>query len=115
MMGYEYTQASRASNAHALPDCEVFHAARYVCSVCGCEALDEQPPCAHYDPERGSGEEGWFYAFGAPGCLWDSAPSGPYASREAALAAAREAVGVCPHGVIDDEPCDECDGGTPNE
>lgn len=33
---------------------------------------------------------GWYYAFGQPGCLYDSTPSGPYPSERAAKLAAVE-------------------------
>ena len=33
---------------------------------------------------------GWYYAFGQPGCLFDSDPSGPYTTRKQAYEAARD-------------------------
>lgn len=76
-MAYHYTDASRESDPHALPDVDVFYGKR----------LTETDPV------------GWHYAFGNPGCLDDSDPCGPYDTEAEALAAAREAAGFCPHGV----------------
>ena len=40
--------------------------------------------------ERAYGvRNGWFYAYGFPGCLWDSDPIGPFDTEEEALAEAR--------------------------
>ena len=55
--------------------------------------------------------EGWYFAFldGGLDCWAEGGPSGPYASEAEALAAARDAAGMCPHGLEDDEPCEACE------
>jgi hypothetical protein len=60
---------------------------------------------------RPTGISGFWYAYGSPGYLWDGEPTGPYATEEEALQAAREAAGYCPHGCADEDPCEECDPG----
>ena len=82
-MPYYYTDQSREADPHALPDVEVFEA-------------DQEPR----EVEKASWfqGDGFYYAHGSPGCLWDSDPVGPYESEEQALAAAREAAGFCAHG-----------------
>ena len=65
-MAYEYSDPRREEAPHALPDVEVFW---------------EKQEC-----EPG----GFYYAFGFPGCLWDSDPIGPFPTYEAALAEAQE-------------------------
>jgi hypothetical protein len=60
-MSYHYSNPTRENDPHALPDVEVFN---------------EGPQ--------------WFYAFGFPGCLWDSDPVGPFGSESEALADAVE-------------------------
>ena len=68
-MPYIYSDPTRETLPHALPNVEVFYSA-------------------------GEGEDGdltgWFYAFGFPGCMWDGEPMGPFDTREEAIAAARE-------------------------
>jgi len=39
-------------------------------------------------------DPGFYYAYGFPGCLWDSDPVGPFDTEEEALEAAREAAGM---------------------
>ena len=71
----------------------------------------------HYQPRNGGdlwvhdefegrdvpAEEGWWYAFGLPGCLLDSDPVGPFGSEAEALADARMGEPVCVE--VSDEPC----------
>ena len=98
-MPYYYTDASRESNLHALPDVEVFYSDDY-----GRLIAEGKPVEGWFDGV------GYYYAFGFPGCLWDSDPVGPYDTYEEALAAARESAGYCQHGIADDgdEVCEEC-------
>jgi len=73
---YFYTDPERESDPHALPNVEVFHADRKTCD------------------EDVFGESftfvGFYYAFGFPGCLWDSDPVGPFDTEAKALAEARK-------------------------
>lgn len=68
-MPYYHVDPEEATNPTSLPDVEVFHSSQY--------DFEEMP------------EAGWYYAYGFPGCLWDSEPEGPFLSEIAALAAAR--------------------------
>lgn len=78
-----YSDPSRESDPHALPDVEVFHVGP------GGWTADE----VRGDYESASGEElepGWYYWFCFPGCLPDSEPIGPFETEDEALADARE-------------------------
>ena len=86
-MAYEYTDPKRASESHALPDVEVFHLAEANVSY----YLDDNVIEDHPSYWNGSG---FYYAYGSPGCLWDSDPIGPFEGYEEALADARENAGV---------------------
>ncbi len=103
-MTYRYLDASRKSDPHSLPDVEVFHAAR---DLQGDVIQTAGHPNVH---EMNGLEQGWFFAFGQPGCLWDGDPEGPYADADAAMAGAREAGGFCEHGhdLDDRHPCNDC-------
>ena len=83
-MPYFYTDPNRESDPHALPDVEVFQTDErgYV---------NGEPFVLPHEPgERAYGvRNGWFYAYGFPGCLWDSDPIGPFDTEEEALAEAR--------------------------
>lgn len=92
-MSYEYTDSAREDDDHALPDVEVFYA----------DAGELE-----FEEQEEPSEEGWYFWYCFPGCLPDSEASGPYASEEEALAAAREMAGFCPHGVPYDGICEEC-------
>lgn len=91
-MSYHYTDPSRESEEHALPNLEVFQDEAW---------MDEDSSQMHFvgacDCESHSSKhfthlgQGFYYAFGFPGCLWDSDPVGPFDTEAAALAAAREA------------------------
>jgi hypothetical protein len=82
-MSYEYSDPSREIDPHALPDVEVFHADHYP-SESGSETGNS--------PEGIDATPGFYYAFGFPGCLWDSEPVGPFDTYAEALADAREGV-----------------------
>lgn len=70
-MSQHYSDPSRESDPHALPDVEVFY-------------------------RRGQGRpdeteaSGWYYWYCFPGCLPDSDPVGPFNSYDEALADAQE-------------------------
>ena len=109
-MGYEYTDSSRESNAHSLPDVETFYVGTtnflrepLNCHICNDWAAEEQTPHSKHI--------GWYYANldGGLDC-WSGDPSGPYDTEAEALAAAREDAGFCPHGIGDDSEavCEEC-------
>ena len=68
-MSQEYSDLKRAPDPYALPDVEVFYA-------------------DHAD--GWDGDEGWYYWSCFPGCLPDSEPWGPFATRAEALADMRE-------------------------
>jgi len=79
-MPYVHSDPSRESQHHALPNVEIF----YLTSVAA--HLMNKDADADYEPgERGLYTEGWYYAFGLPGCLWDGEPEGPFETREEAI------------------------------
>lgn len=127
-MAYYYTDPRRESDPHALPDVEVWQGDIYEVTCHRCKRdTDESsnPACieCHDDAteiditdeievEESQGfdciavrtdRQGWFYAFGLPGCLYDSDISGPYATEADALDNAREQAGI----ECDDAPCAE--------
>ena len=87
-----YSDPTRESDPHALPDIEVWYSSE--------GTFNDQPCYAERDfideALCGEGEfpypnrEGWYYWFCFPGCLPDSDPIGPFATPEAAIAAAQE-------------------------
>jgi len=89
-MSHHYSDPSRENDPHALPDVEVCFGR--VCLYCG--AFGETGPecsCATEHAGMVAIKAGWIYAFGFPGCLWDSDPVGPFETEAEALEAAREA------------------------
>jgi hypothetical protein len=78
-MAYYYVDPQRESEPHALPDVEVFFLEYNQLAVQGAKVL-----------VASQHERGWFYAYGFPGCLWDSEPVGPFDTEAKALKAARE-------------------------
>lgn len=96
-MSYHYTDASRESDPHARTDVQVFHSS----DACWYEPED-------FPNDECPGGPGYYYAFGSPGCLWDSEPVGPFGTRTEALKAAREDAGFCEHGVAHDAVCRQC-------
>jgi hypothetical protein len=69
-MAQIYSDPTRVSDPHALPDVEVFY-------------IDERG--------RSDGQiEGWYWWPCFPGCLPDSDPMGPYATEAEAINAAQE-------------------------
>ncbi len=71
-----YSDPSRESDPHALPDVEVFYQS---------EASPEWGDLDGY-----YGGPGWYYWACMPGCLPDSDPVGPFATQAEALADAQE-------------------------
>lgn len=115
-MTQHYFDPRRASDAHALPDLEVFEAQIMRCPVCGAEYprtdrggtsyrnTGDETTCCHDVPlERG--EWAYWYWHCQPGCLPDSDPWGPFATEAEALADAREG-----YEPTEDEPEDDDDG-----
>lgn len=81
---YYYTDPDREHERYALPDVEVFYADwNDVWDWNDAAGLDEAEGDTLYEP-------GYYFAFGVPGCLWDSDPVGPYDTEEEALEAARD-------------------------
>jgi len=72
-----YSDPEREDDDYALPNCEVFY-------------IDEREREIHRRCDNDPGEPGWYYWFCFPGCLPDSDPIGPFATEQAAVAAARE-------------------------
>lgn len=79
-MAQHYSDPSRESDPHALPNIETFY---------------WSPADAREQAERASGdmtEPGWYYWYCLPGCLPDSDPIGPFDTEQEALDDARENV-----------------------
>ena len=70
-----YSDPSRESNPHALPDVEVFHSDDCFFEP-GDDAMNSAP--------------GWYWWSCFPGCLPDSEPIGPFETEAAALADAQD-------------------------
>ena len=83
-MAYEYSDENRASEPMALPDVEVFEHEKGLCDIACCLCCKNEQ--GHIVNLLG----GFYYAYGFPGCLWDSDPVGPFDSYKEALEAARE-------------------------
>lgn len=74
-----YSDPSRESDPHALPDVEVFYI-----------NADEAQRIQWYGPDSEPvGERGWYYWFCFPGCLPDSDTIGPFATAAEARADAQ--------------------------
>ena len=82
-MSYHYSDKTRESDPHAQPDVEIFEQSESECDKRGHPYHMSDEPCLFQGP-------GYYYAFGFPGCLWDSDPVGPFDTEQEALAAARE-------------------------
>ena len=99
-MSYEYLDASRASDPHALPEVEVWEAiGEYFSCSCGCDypALRDADHrfCEACQEEHDTPADGFYWAFldGGLDCF-SSEPDGPYPTKTAACTAAREAAGL---------------------
>lgn len=131
-MAQHYSDPRRASDAHSLPDVEVWQdeIVTVCCHRCGdfeipasqFEATEAKycPSCEREldmedDEENPDGQDhyvypdrkGWFYWYCLPGCLPEGDPIGPFASEAEALADARESGGT-DEDDDDGEVCDEC-------
>ena len=91
-MAQHYSDPSRESDPHALPDVETFEATWAMCPECD-RLLISEGLCAQFACPDCKGQpiakklgKGWFYWFCFPGCLPDSEPSGPFATEAEALA-----------------------------
>jgi hypothetical protein len=108
-MSQQYSDPTRESDAHALPDLEVFELTAAECAAMDEDLVWEYMKRREFALAAMNGkvrEEmldcmvaeqcisgGWFYQYCFPGCLPDSDPMGPYPSYDEALAAAREDAG----------------------
>ena len=79
-MAQAYSDPSRESDPHALPDVEVFYiSARDIAAGSTWNGEEDSP--------------GWYWWSCFPGCLPDSDPSGPFATEAEALADAQREEG----------------------
>jgi hypothetical protein len=101
-----YTDPTRESDTYALPDARVYQlTAREVAEMDDdtidsylrrrefqLAAMSDRVRDAMFDAmiEDNGITGGWFFDYCFPGCLPDSAAFGPYESRDAAIAAARD-------------------------
>jgi hypothetical protein len=75
MTMYFYTDVKREGQPHALPNAETHY--------------NRTEDNFFVDEEGNPLPVGWYYAYGQIGCLWDSAPIGPFDTEEEAIADAR--------------------------
>ena len=80
-----YSDESRESEPHALPNMEVFFVDKHDAPDFARNQCDEN--IYHDDAED---YIGWYWWSCFPGCLPDSEPSGPFDSEQAAINDARE-------------------------
>ena len=73
-MSQAYSDKSRESDPHALPDVEVFYF----------NGDGRAMPCM-IDGDGAIADFGWYYWFCSPGCLPDSEPTGPFKTKQEAL------------------------------
>lgn len=85
-MSQHYSNPSRESDPHALPDVEVFHHPRDY------QLNDEDAGMGLAGDEYGKDyyAPGWYWWACLPGCLPHGDPMGPFDTRREALANARE-------------------------
>ena len=77
-MPYYYYNTD-VTDEHALPDVEVY--------FLSASAIQQE---GLTDEDGDQLEEGWYWQAGFPGCMPDGGPNGPFHTRAAALADARE-------------------------
>ena len=94
-MSQHYSDPTRESDPHALPDVETFQATYAYCRECdGLLISDTQcvqlacPECER-QPITRKHDVGWFWQACFPDCLPDSEPIGPFDSQADAIAAAQ--------------------------
>ena len=91
-----YSDPSRESDPHALPNVEVWDSHYVECPECSNIVLYNNarsaacPACERVFAVSGKDPVGWFYWFCFPGCLPDGDLNGPYDTRELALADAQD-------------------------
>jgi len=101
-----YSDPARENDTYALPDCEVFELTAVEAAALDQDLVYEYTKKHKYRlagfnsrdrdsmltaiAEENNIQGGWFYWYCIPGCLPESAPFGPYASADAAIAACRE-------------------------
>ena len=101
-MSRHYSDPSRESDRHALPDVEVFYVEgdafdpdhddgtwMYDRALEWMEECEEEDTATAYSDMQ-SALAGWYWWYALPGCLPDSAPNGPFASENDALVDACE-------------------------
>ena len=84
-----YSDPTRESEEHALPDIEVFQA----CQICGeqtCSGSSMKGHVHRYGPTEHHYVDGWYWWSCFPGCLPDSEPFGPFDTEAEALEDARD-------------------------
>lgn len=102
-MSQHYSDPSRESNPHALPDVETFRLTREdVLNATADTWIAERLTELEYAPDAADQLVGWYYWHCFPGCLPDSDPIGPFASEDEALADARMNAYDCEHDYDDD-------------
>lgn len=79
-----YSDHARETDPTALPDVEIFYMSRKDMKGYGPDSV------WYLEDDNEYMEPGWYYWFCFPGCLPDSDPIGPFATKEEALADARE-------------------------
>ena len=90
-----YSDPSRESDPHALPDIELWDSHYCDCPECGSQVLFNNarsaacPECEHVFPVSNKSPVGWFWWSCFPGCLPDSEPNGPFDTQDEALADAQ--------------------------
>lgn len=84
-MSQHYSNPSRESDPHSLPDVEVFYVSKAEAESLVAEAIAQG---GHVDtePEIPVSEAGWYWWSCLPGCLPDSDACGPFATRAEAIA-----------------------------
>ena len=74
-----YSDPERENDSYALPDCEVFY-----------RTAAENKAYGWTDDDGKPYETGWYYWFCFPGCMPDSDPIGPFATKQKAIDDARD-------------------------
>lgn len=97
-MAQHYSNPTRESDPHALPDLEIYEMCYAYCPDCGSLVADPEvrlgdtarcTDCQD-EPKVVLRHCGWFYWYCFPGCMPDSEPIGPFDTEADALADARE-------------------------
>jgi hypothetical protein len=81
-MAQVYSDPSRESDAHSLPNVEVFYAQM--------GQLFQADPGDEYGGETDNSLAGWYWQACFPGCMPDSDPFGPFETEAEAIKAAQE-------------------------